>query len=112
VAANDKRRAALLAYFMAVTLLAVPLSLYLWFDYRNFHQAADAASNAGAYCRDGWVSGSVGSGTCSHHGGVKYWGIDLRLGWLRYNLVLFLFLVIGTFGGLYYVFYKTSHALH
>jgi hypothetical protein len=25
-------------------------------------------------CRDGWVSGSSGSGTCSHHGGVYSWG--------------------------------------
>ncbi len=27
----------------------------------------------GAHCRDGWTSFSVGSGTCSYHGGVDYW---------------------------------------
>ena len=27
----------------------------------------------GAICRDGWQSSSVGPGTCSHHGGVKYY---------------------------------------
>jgi len=97
---------------MAVILVAIPVSLYLWFDYRDFHQAAAAASGAGAYCRDGWVSGSVGSGTCSHHGGVKYWGIDLRVGWLRYNSGFFLLLLALTVGGAYYVFHKTSHALH
>lgn len=25
-------------------------------------------------CNDGWVSQSVGPGTCSHHGGVAYYG--------------------------------------
>lgn len=28
----------------------------------------------GAECDDGWTSRSVGSGTCSHHGGVENWG--------------------------------------
>lgn len=27
----------------------------------------------GAVCEDGWLSTSRGSGTCSHHGGVKYY---------------------------------------
>jgi Protein of unknown function (DUF3761). len=27
----------------------------------------------GAVCSDGWVSSSTGSGTCSHHGGVREW---------------------------------------
>lgn len=27
----------------------------------------------GAECRDGWLSNSTGSGTCSHHGGVYRW---------------------------------------
>lgn len=27
----------------------------------------------GAVCKDGWVSNSTGRGTCSHHGGVKFW---------------------------------------
>jgi hypothetical protein len=26
----------------------------------------------GAVCRDGWVSGSTGRGTCSHHGGIGH----------------------------------------
>jgi hypothetical protein len=30
-------------------------------------------------CADGWVSGSVGSGTCSHHGGIAHG--DPRGGW-------------------------------
>ncbi len=28
----------------------------------------------GAECDDGWISRSIGSGTCSHHGGVENWG--------------------------------------
>lgn len=28
---------------------------------------------AGAVCHDGWVSPSTGSGTCSWHGGVRWW---------------------------------------
>ncbi len=31
----------------------------------------------GAICRDGWESFSIGSGTCSHHGGVDYWKYPL-----------------------------------
>lgn len=27
----------------------------------------------GATCEDGWQSYSIGSGTCSHHGGVETW---------------------------------------
>ncbi len=27
----------------------------------------------GATCEDGWESESIGSGTCSHHGGVESW---------------------------------------
>jgi len=30
-------------------------------------------SYADAVCRDGWISKSSGSGTCSWHGGVKKW---------------------------------------
>jgi hypothetical protein len=30
-------------------------------------------TETGAICEDGWQSGSIGSGTCSHHGGVVYW---------------------------------------
>ena len=28
-------------------------------------------SFSGSTCRDGWVSRSVGRGTCSHHGGIS-----------------------------------------
>jgi hypothetical protein len=31
------------------------------------------SSFAGAICMDGWRSYSSGSGTCSHHGGVRTW---------------------------------------
>ena len=31
------------------------------------------ASYADAVCKDGWISKSSGSGTCSSHGGVKKW---------------------------------------
>lgn len=34
--------------------------------------------HSGAVCRDGWVSTSVGSGTCSWHGGVRMWASDVR----------------------------------
>jgi hypothetical protein len=27
----------------------------------------------GATCEDGWQSYSIGSGTCSHHGGIETW---------------------------------------
>lgn len=33
---------------------------------------------ADAVCRDGWLSPSLGSGTCSWHSGVRYWASDLR----------------------------------
>jgi len=28
------------------------------------------SASAGSICSDGWISGSTGSGTCSHHGGI------------------------------------------
>ena len=36
------------------------------------------SANADAVCKDGWISESTGSGTCSWHGGVKKWLPD---GW-------------------------------
>ena len=36
------------------------------------------SANADAVCRDGWISQSTGSGTCSWHGGVREW---LPNGW-------------------------------
>jgi hypothetical protein len=30
-------------------------------------------NKVGAMCNDGTKSNSTGSGTCSNHGGVKYW---------------------------------------
>lgn len=35
-----------------------------------------SSARAGAICRDGWVSSSTGSGTCSHHDGVSVWTTD------------------------------------
>ena len=32
-----------------------------------------AYAYSGAVCNDGYISYSTGPGTCSHHGGVKYW---------------------------------------
>ena len=32
----------------------------------------------GAVCRDGWISNSSGSGTCSWHGGVRLWAHEVR----------------------------------
>jgi hypothetical protein len=34
----------------------------------------------GAVCEDGWQSDSVGSGTCSHHGGVFKWKVEYWYG--------------------------------
>lgn len=39
--------------------------------------AALLGPGAGAICRDHWISASVGSGTCSHHGGVMKWAADV-----------------------------------
>jgi uncharacterized integral membrane protein len=33
-------------------------------EYKSTHRV-------GAWCKDGWRSSSAGSGTCSHHGGVR-----------------------------------------
>lgn len=33
----------------------------------------DSTNRVGAVCKDGTKSNSVGSGTCSGHGGVDYW---------------------------------------
>lgn len=38
----------------------------------RIHEKSRYNSN-GAICNDGWVSGSQGRGTCSHHGGVDYY---------------------------------------
>jgi hypothetical protein len=34
---------------------------------------SSSPNRTGAVCKDGSTSNSVGSGTCSGHGGVKYW---------------------------------------
>lgn len=36
----------------------------------DIRESLGATAHAGTLCRDGWISRSVGSGTCSHHGGV------------------------------------------
>ena len=40
------------------------------------------SANADAVCKDGWISESTGSGTCSWHGGVSRWLPD---GWCYSN---------------------------
>ena len=40
------------------------------------------SANADAVCKDGWISESTGSGTCSWHGGVRQWLPD---GWCYSN---------------------------
>src|SRR5437870_3127600 len=67
---------------VVVTVVAIPVYFYLRSDYREFQVKKQIASQVpagiGAVCGDGWYSGSTGRGTCSHHGGVKYWGTDLQ----------------------------------
>lgn len=44
-------------------------------SYNSYYSApkANTAVRTGAICKDGWRSYSTGSGTCSHHGGVRTW---------------------------------------
>jgi len=49
----------------------------------------------GAVCRDGWVSGSVGSGTCSSHGGVRSWRTAKASGWRAEPLARFFLVMTG-----------------
>ena len=39
----------------------------------NYLHEESVYKGNGAICRDDWVSHSTGRGTCSHHGGVRYW---------------------------------------
>jgi hypothetical protein len=43
----------------------------------------------GAICNDNWISHSVGSGACSHHGGVKSWTYQ-EVGFHYYNPHLYI----------------------
>ena len=49
-------------------------------------------------CNDGWVSGSVGPGTCSHHGGVDYnansGGYSMPWGFLAVPIVMWVIVLI------------------
>lgn len=91
---------------LVVVVVAIPVSLYLRSDYREFQTKQELASRVpagvGAVCRDGWYSGSTGSGTCSHHGGVNYWGSELRqiaqASWLGDNTLFFVILGVALIG--------------
>ena len=39
----------------------------------KLYKKSSVEIRVGAYCEDGTESNSIGSGTCSHHGGVDYW---------------------------------------
>lgn len=39
----------------------------------------------GAECRDNWTSFSIGSGTCSHHGGVSFW--EYKYWWNKHKVL-------------------------
>src|SRR5437660_11854745 len=88
---------------IVVTVVAIPVYFYLKSDYREFQvkkqMASQVPSGIGAVCRDGWYSGSTGSGTCSHHGGVNYWGTELRqiaqASWIGDNALFFVILGVG-----------------
>lgn len=91
---------------IVVTLVAIPVYFYLRSDYREFHVkkqiALQVPAGIGAVCGDGWYSGSTGRGTCSHHGGVKYWGTELQqiaqTNWLDSNYLFFFILGAGLIG--------------
>jgi len=91
---------------IVVTVVAIPVYFYLRSDYREFQVkkqiAAQVPAGIGAVCGDGWYSGSTGRGTCSHHGGVKYWGTELqkiaRTSWISDNSLCFVILAAGLIG--------------
>jgi hypothetical protein len=39
----------------------------------EYYTSSAVKVRVGAICLDGWISYSTGSGTCSHHGGVREW---------------------------------------
>lgn len=63
-------------------VIIIASGVYLYSDYMSFQDkkllAARLPPNIGAVCHDGWLSYSTGRGMCSHHGGVKFWGTELR----------------------------------
>lgn len=91
---------------IVVAVVAVPVYFYLRSDYREFQVKKQIASQVpdgiGAVCGDGWYSGSTGRGTCSHHGGVKYWGAELQriiyANWIGENSLFFFVLTAGLIG--------------
>jgi hypothetical protein len=102
----SKRRKVLIA-----SGIVIVLALYLCWDYSDFrnkkHLAATLPAGAGAICTDGWISPSTGRGTCSHHGGVKYWATEIRgageHGWFVYSVVPLL--AIGGFIAIPVIFF-------
>jgi hypothetical protein len=91
---------------VVVAVVAIPVCFYLRSDYREFQVkkqiALQVPAGIGAVCGDGWYSGSTGRGTCSHHGGVKYWGTELRqiaqTNWLSSSYLFFFILGAGLIG--------------
>jgi len=59
------------------------------------------APKNGTVCSDGWISSSLGSGTSSHHGGVKIWAGGSRATgefdpnwWVKERTKLFAVLIV------------------
>lgn len=52
--------------FLAIVLLTILLLLILMLLLN-----LGTGGLSGTVCSDGWISGSTGSGTCSHHGGIS-----------------------------------------
>ena len=104
---------------LVAVIVAISVTLYLRSDYREFRTKQELAwrvpTGIGAVCRDGWYSGSTGSGTCSHHGGVNYWGSELRqiaqTSWARENSLL-LIILAAAFIGWYGYGVRVLHRKH
>lgn len=104
---------------LVVAIVAIPVALYIRSDYREFRTKQELAwrvpAGIGAVCRDGWYSRSTGSGTCSWHGGVKYWGSELRqiaqTTWPRENSPL-LIILTAVFVGWYGYGVRALHRKH
>jgi|GEM_PF-1607138 len=66
---NYIHRVILIITFCTILIFSILLVVeYIRGDYPIYGSA-----KIGAVCKDGWVSYSTGSGTCSHHGGVARW---------------------------------------
>lgn len=86
-----------------VGILSIPIFFFITSDYQEFQTrqayARSVPVGVGAVCSDSWYSRSTGSGTCSHHGGVKDWGAMLRRiaqsTWLNEASTMLVILAIG-----------------